>query len=139
MPPDSDKEQEVTKYIEPFKEPREDTSTQSMPTFYTGQQLNLRTRSTAKGLSDNRIRRAQSSTSGDSDDDLNSHTVRKRVRSEDSKPFQVNKPAGRKKQQGVSEIPTPDANSGYTVHQFRYLVNTRHYDDEDGGEWETMR
>ena len=27
----------------------------------------------------------------------------------------------------------------YTVHQFRYLISTRHYDDEDGGEWETMR
>ena len=51
----------------------------------------------------------------------------------------MNKPVERRKQQVVSEIPVPDVHLRYTAHQFRYLVNTRHYDDEDGGEWETMR
>ena len=27
----------------------------------------------------------------------------------------------------------------YSAAQFRYLVGTRHHDDEEGGDWETMR
>ena len=129
----------MSENIEPYKEPRETTSAQGIPMSYTGQQHQLRPRSTARVSLNNRLRNTKPLTSEDSDDDLNPNTVRKRVRSEDSKPAQVNKPVGWKKQQGVSEIPTPDVNSGYTAHQFRYLVNTRHFDDEGGGEWETMR
>ena len=41
--------------------------------------------------------------------------------------------------QVLSDIPSPDNNLSLSPHQFRYLIGTRHHDDDEGGDWETMR
>ena len=51
------------------------------------------------------------------------------------------KPTGStlKLRQVSSDIPLPNRRLRYTEGQFRYFISTRHYDDDGGGEWVTVR
>ena len=80
-----------------------------------------------------------------SSDDLsfNGNQVRKCGPGEDRKPSQANKREERRRQppgytprrfQVLSDTPMPYSNLRFMAHQFRYLVGTRHSDDEEGDE-----
>ena len=160
-PQESYKEPTESADEEPYKEPRESTIVQYVTTTTTGQRHKLRPRKArlvADGSSIDVPKTKSKATrppkTEDSDDQspddlsFNGYQVRKRVKGEVWKPSLANRIDARRRQppgyspsrpQVLSDIPSPDNNLRFSAHQFRYLIGTRHHDDDEGGDWETMR
>ena len=124
-PGESYKEPTESADVETYKERRETTTVGYVTTSTTGQ-------STTGQRHKLRPRKARLVADGCSIDIIKSKDARRRQ----PPGYSPSRP------QVSSDIPSPDIkgeNLVFRAHQFRYLIGTKHHDDDEGGDWETMR